>query len=169
MDGDEKLPVLRAGIETELERMAVAGEIDCLISGRTPGAHESGQLRRLFPAFGAEENAYFARTRVFPIMHTIVVTRALAERAPGVVSALMARFQTAKAVAEEGLLNFDVSTYPLPWLAAYVEDARRRIGGELWPYGIEANRPTLEAFGAALAAEGLTHRVWAPEEVFQDA
>ena len=152
-----------------LEKMAAAGEIDCLISGRTPSAYANGRLRRLFPDFGAEEKAYFARTRVFPIMHTIVVKRALVERAPEALPLLMARFESAKAEAEEGLLNFDVSTYPLPWLQAYVEDARLQMGAQLWPYGIEANRPTLEAFGAALAAEGLTRRAWAPEEIFRDA
>ena len=157
------------GGSAALEQMAVAGEIDCLISGRTPSAHADGHLRRLFPDFGVEEKAYYARTRVFPIMHTIVVKRALVERAPELAPLLMARFESAKAHAEEGLANFDVSTYPLPWLAAYVEDARMQMGTQLWPYGIEANRPTLEAFGAALAAEGLTRRVWTPQEIFLDA
>lgn len=158
-----------AGSAAALEKMAAAGEIDCLISGRTPAAFAAGRLRRLFPDFGAEEKAYFARTRVFPIMHTIVVKRALIERAPEAAALLMKRFESAKAAAEEGLANFDVSTYPLPWLAAYVEDAHRQMGAQLWPYGIEANRPTLAAFGAALAAEGLTRRAWAPEEIFRDA
>lgn len=157
------------GSAAALEAMAKAGELDCLISGRTPAAFEQGHLRRLFPAFGTEEKAYYARTGVFPIMHTIVVTRAFAERSPDALRLLMARFESAKASAEEGLHNFDVSTYPLPWLAAYVEDARSQMKGDLWPYGIEANRPTLEAFGTALAAEGLTGRVLSPEEVFHDA
>jgi 4,5-dihydroxyphthalate decarboxylase len=150
-----------------LEKMAVAGEIDCLLSGRAPAAFAEGGLRRLFPDFGAEEKAYYARTQVFPIMHTIVVRRALAERAPDAIRALRARFEAAKSVAEKGLADFDVSTYPLPWLPAYVEDARKHMGASLWPYGIEPNRPTLEAFGAALAAEGLTRRAWAPEELFE--
>src|SRR6185369_5298536 len=109
-----------------LERMAVAGELDCLISGRTPAAFAEGRLRRLFPDFGAEEKAYYARKRIFPIMHVMVATRALLERRPGIVAALLKRFEAAKHAAEEGLLNFDISTYPLPWLSAYVEDARRQ-------------------------------------------
>lgn len=157
------------GSAAELERLALAGEIDCLISGRTPAAFAQGKLRRLFPDFGAEEKTYYARTRVFPIMHTIVVARSLFERVPDAARLLRARFEAAKDEAETGLTNFDVSTYPLPWLAAYVEDARHRMGDSFWPYGVEANRPTLEAFGAALAAENSTSRVWAPEEIFEDA
>ena len=148
-----------------LERMAAAGEIDCLISGRTPKAFEAGALRRLFPDFGAEERAYYARTRIFPIMHVMVAKRALLAQ-PGVARALLGRFEAAKRAAEAGLRDFDISTYPLPWLPAYVEEARRLAGDELWPYGVEANRPTLEAFGRALAAEGLTRRALAPGEVF---
>jgi 4,5-dihydroxyphthalate decarboxylase len=152
-----------------LERMAAAGELDCLISGRTPAAFHDGRLRRLFPDFGAEEKAYYARTRVFPIMHVMVATRALLERRPGVVAKLIKRFAAAKHAAEEGLLNFDISMYPLPWLPAYVEDARRQVGGDLWPYGIELNRATLTAFAQALVADGLIGRARTPEEVFVDA
>lgn len=162
------MPRIVEGLPT-LERMAVAGELDCLISGRTPVEFHNGRLRRLFPDFGAEEKEYYSRTRVFPIMHVMVAQRALVEREPAIVSILVKRFEAAKRVAEEGLLNFDISTYPLPWLAAYVEDARRLVGGELWPYGIEPNRTTLAAFGSALAADGLTSRVCAPEEIFADA
>lgn len=152
-----------------LERMAVAGELDCLISGRTPAAFQDGRLRRLFPDFGAEEKKYYLRTRVFPIMHVMVARRALLECKPGIVRALVERFEAAKRVAEEGLLDFDITIYPLPWLAAYVEDARRVVGGDLWPYGIEENRTTLAAFAAALAADGLISRACEPDEIFGDA
>jgi 4,5-dihydroxyphthalate decarboxylase len=149
-----------------LERMVVEGGLDCLISGRTPAAFADGRLRRLFPEFGAEEKGYFAASGVFPIMHVMVAKADLFERVPDVLGRLLARFEAAKRAAEEGFANFDISTYPLPWLPAYVEDARRHAGAELWPYGVAPNRCTLEAFGQAIAAEGLVNRVLSPEEVF---
>ena len=153
-----------------LERLAVEGGLGCLISGRTPAAFAEGRLRRLFTDFGAEEKAYFAASRVFPIMHVMVAKAELLERAPDVFARLMKRFETAKHAAEEGFANFDISTYPLPWLPAYVEDARRQFstfaGADLWPYGVEPNRRTLETFGQAIAAEGLASRALAPEDVF---
>jgi 4,5-dihydroxyphthalate decarboxylase len=151
-----------------LERMAIAGELDCLISGRTPAGFHDGRLRRLFPDFGLEEKQYYARTRVFPIMHVMAARRELVERNARVVPDLMARFHAAKHAAEEGLLNFDISTYPVPWLPSYLEDARGLMGPELWPYGVHGNRETLRAFGAALAADGLAQRTCTPEEVFGD-
>ncbi|MGE5639608.1 MAG: hypothetical protein ACM30H_05890 [Clostridia bacterium] len=157
------------GNAATLERMAVEGELDCLISGRTPAAFARKQLRRLFPEFGAEEKAYYAKSGVFPIMHVMVMRKSLTEREPGAVAKLLARFDGAKHAAEEGLSNFDISMYPLPWLPAYVEDARRQVGENLWPYGVEPNRRTLEAFGNAMAREGLTARPLRPEEVFAAA
>jgi 4,5-dihydroxyphthalate decarboxylase len=35
--------------------------------------------------------------------------------------------------------------YMLPWLVAEIEEIDGVFGGDAWPYGIEANRPTLEA------------------------
>ena len=155
------------GSAQQLERMAVGGWLDCLISGRTPAAFAKGRLRRLFPDFGAEEKAYFAASRVFPIMHVMVAKAQLLESAPDMLARLMKRFEAAKHAAEEGFANFDISTYPLPWLPAYVEDARRHAdGADLWPYGVEPNRRTLETFGQAIAAEGLAARALAPEDVF---
>jgi 4,5-dihydroxyphthalate decarboxylase len=35
--------------------------------------------------------------------------------------------------------------YMLPWLMAEIEEIDEVFGGDAWPYGIEANRPTLQA------------------------
>ena len=34
----------------------------------------------------------------------------------------------------------------LPWLIAHVEEARREMGDDYWPYGFEPNRETLATF-----------------------
>jgi 4,5-dihydroxyphthalate decarboxylase len=149
-----------------LEAMAVSGQIDCLVSGRTPAAVRTGRLRRLIPDFLAEEKAYFNATGAFPIMHVMVAKRELLEARADVARRLLSRFEEAKKHAEEGLANFDLSIYPLPWMPAYVEDARRAMPAGLWPYGIEPNRSTLTAFANALAAQALVGRFLPPEEVF---
>jgi 4,5-dihydroxyphthalate decarboxylase len=151
-----------------LEQMAVSGEIDCLISGRTPAAARSGKLRRLLPDFLAQEKAYYKATGVFPIMHVMVAKREVVEARGDLARRLVGRFEEAKNQAEEGLANFDLSIYPLPWMPAYVEDARREMPSGLWPYGVEANRSTLVAFARALESESLVDRFLPPEEIFAD-
>jgi 4,5-dihydroxyphthalate decarboxylase len=79
---------------------------------------------------------------------------------------LLERFDQAKAHAEASLRNLDFPACPLPWLGAYVNDAIRRMGPELWPYGLEANRHTLAHFGRLIANDGLTSRTLSPEDVF---
>ena len=33
----------------------------------------------------------------------------------------------------------------LPWMTADIDEIDEVFGGDAWPYGIEPNRPTLEA------------------------
>jgi 4,5-dihydroxyphthalate decarboxylase len=45
--------------------------------------------------------------------------------------------------------------YMLPWLPADVEEIDELFGGDCWPYGVEPNRPTLEALVTYMADQGL--------------
>ena len=40
------------------------------------------------------------------------------------------------------------------------------FGGDLFPYGIEENRPTLEQMALYTLQQGIAHRLMAPEELF---
>ena len=43
---------------------------------------------------------------------------------------------------------------------------QQSFGGNLFPYGIEANRPTLELFLRYAHEQGIAHRLAKPEEIF---
>jgi 4,5-dihydroxyphthalate decarboxylase len=68
-----------------LSEALATGVIDALHSPRAPSCFERGApgLERLWPDARAVEEAYFERTRIFPIMHTLVVRRDLYERHGG--------------------------------------------------------------------------------------
>jgi 4,5-dihydroxyphthalate decarboxylase len=55
---------------------------------------------------------------------------------------------------------------PLPWLYDHVQNARTTFGDDFWPYGIEANRRTLEAFVQYAAEQGVAQRRVTVEELF---
>ncbi|HZR04121.1 MAG TPA: hypothetical protein VFA81_13235 [Burkholderiales bacterium] len=150
-----------------LDQLAASGEIDCLVSGRVPPSFLTGKLRRLFPEFGVEEKAAFQSNGIFPIMHALVARREVVQERPDIVRLLLTRFESAKTNAEANLRNLDFSVYPLPWLAAYVDDAVRHMGPALWPYGVPQNRRTLSDFARLMAQQGLTGRVLSPESVFE--
>ena len=57
--------------------------------------------------------------------------------------------------------------YMLPWMAADIEEIDEVFGGDPWQYGIEPNRPTLEALVTYLHEQGLISKPIALEELFQ--
>ena len=62
----------------------------------------------------------------------------------------------------------DVGTlqYMLPWMTADIDELDEVFGGDAWPYGIEPNRPTLEALTRYLYEQGITKQIIAVEQLF---
>ena len=54
----------------------------------------------------------------------------------------------------------------LPWQIAHVEEARRELGDDWWPYGLAPNRPVLDTFLRYHHEQGLSPRRLAPEDLF---
>ena len=79
-----------AGKDVDLGELLEAGEIDALISADVPKAilDKSPKVSRLFEDYEAIERDYYRRTGIFPIMHTVAVTRELADEHPDIVKAV---------------------------------------------------------------------------------
>jgi 4,5-dihydroxyphthalate decarboxylase len=54
----------------------------------------------------------------------------------------------------------------VPWLVADLEEARREMGEDWWPYGLEPNRKVLETFLRYHHEQGLSKRRFSPDELF---
>jgi 4,5-dihydroxyphthalate decarboxylase len=54
----------------------------------------------------------------------------------------------------------------LPWLTAHVEEARRKMGDDFWPYGLERDRHTLATFLRYSHEQGLSQQPLEPEQLF---
>jgi len=151
-----------------LSEMVASGEIDCALIARPPNSFLAGHpdVVRLFPDFHEMEQEHFARTQVFPIMHVIAMKRAILDEHPWVARNLYAAFNESKRRSLERLLDPAVSRYPLPWLPTYARKMRDLFGGDPFPFGIDANRPTLELFLKYTYEQGIAHRLAKPEEIF---
>ncbi len=160
-----------AGKDVDLGEMLEAGEIDALISADVPKAVLDGSPRvgRLFEDYEAVERDYFRRTGIFPIMHTVVVTRELADKRPDLVQAVYRGFCAAKDQMQEQYvkgMTFNNMTVMLPWLTKLIGDDRELLGNDWWPYGIEHNRAAIDAVLRYHHKQGLTRKRFAIEEVF---
>ena len=112
------------------------------------------------------EEAYYARTRVWPIMHIIAMRKAILEAHPWAARNLYNAFLESKRRSIERILDPAVSRYPVPWLTAYARRMRDAFGGDLFPYGIDENRPTWELMARYTFEQGIAHRLMTPEEFF---
>ncbi len=99
-------------------------------------------------------------------MHTIVVRTEVLDRHPWLAMNLFTAFEEAKRRSLERLCDVTVPHAPLPWIAPYAERMRALFGDDFWPYGVEKNRKTLEAFLQFGYEQGVCRRKLAPEELF---
>ncbi len=154
--------------DNSLNDMLLAGELDAIMCARAPHAfHEkNSRITRLFEDFLEIEERYVRQTGIFPIMHAVVLRQDVIEKYPWAAMNLFKAFEEAKRRSVERVLSSTASAVPVPWC---YERARRDLdvfGKEYWPYGIEPNRTTLEAFLQYADEQGVCHRRMKPEEIF---
>jgi 4,5-dihydroxyphthalate decarboxylase len=150
-----------------LGALLARGEIDALIGSRKPnelGRHPD--VARLFPDHRARERQYYEETRIFPIMHLIAIRRDLYERQRWIATSLYNAFVASKRRALERMRYAGSLAAMLPWLIDEVEEIDRVFGGDAFPYGIAANRPTLEALVAYMVEQHFIAPPIAIEELF---
>jgi 4,5-dihydroxyphthalate decarboxylase len=153
------------GKDQTLDDLIEEGKLDALAVTSPPAAFLRGSrtVKRLFPDCRGVEAEYYRQTKIFPIMHMVVLRRAIYEQEPTIAVRLALSFEAAKTLAfeayEEGLSS-------LPWVNLDLEYARQILGKDVYPYGIEKNRPTLEAATRYSHEQGLTKKMFALNEMF---
>jgi 4,5-dihydroxyphthalate decarboxylase len=95
-------------------------------------------------------------------MHLVVIRRDVYERHPFVATSLFKAFCAAKELAISKMRSGVALRYMLPWMAAEIDEIDEVFGGDAWPYGIEPNRPTLDALVQYLHEQSL---IAAPVEI----
>ena len=110
--------------------------------------------------------AYHAATGIFPIMHVIALRRAVFERYPWVAMNLFDAFDEAKRRSLERIEDLTASRIPVPWAASIAGEWSKSFGADPFPYGLEANRKTLDAFCRFSHDQGVTARRLTPDDLF---
>lgn len=166
---------LPAGVSVEpigpdevLSELLATGAIDALYTARTPSSYTRGdaRVRRLFPDARAVEQAYFARTGIFPIMHVVALRRDVYEAHPWVAQELAKVFTVSLEQTRRDLDETAALKHMLPWTVDHVEKTREALGDDYWTYGLRGNRTVIDTFLRYSHEQGLSPRRLAPEEIF---
>jgi 4,5-dihydroxyphthalate decarboxylase len=147
--------------DRSLNDLLLAGELDAILAPHPPHAFTdgSGRIVRLFSDARAVEAASFERTGVFPIMHLVVLRADVDDAHPWLAANLVRAFSEARDRSVARTTDANASRFPVMW---------RAEGGDGWPYGIEPNRTTLEAFLGFAYEQGVCARRMDPDELFPE-
>jgi 4,5-dihydroxyphthalate decarboxylase len=147
--------------------MLVDGDVDALFHAAEPKAFSEGhpKVSRLFADSRATERDYFKRTGIFPIMHAVAMNNEVIDKNPWLPEAVFNAYSQAKQMHyKEMQMKWAFGT--LPWFAQELEETRELMGENFWPYGVEANRKTLEALFQYSYEQGLAKKKLSIEELF---
>lgn len=151
-----------------LSEMLAAGDLDALVTPRAPSCFVEGapKVARLFPDFRSAEKVFFSKHGIFPIMHLVAIREELVDAHPWLAASVYKAFNEAKKACIPDLEEVAALKVMLPWLVAELEETRKLMGFDYWPYGVAENRKPLEAAVRYSHDQGLSARPLSVEELF---
>ena len=159
----------RAAPGSDVSEMLAEGELDALLHPDiiAPVLRRDARVARLFENYRAEEEAYFRRTGIFPIMHVTAIRDEILEEHPWVASNLARAFEQAKQTAYRRIANPRI--VPLAWYMDEWEAQRTLMGPDPWEYGLTpANRKNFENLIGYSKAGGLISEARTIDDFFAD-
>lgn len=161
------LKLSRIPDEKSIETMLADGEIDALLHPDiiAPILAKDPRVGLLFPDYKVEEEAYYKKTGIFPIMHVLGLKQELVEEHPWVATNLYKAFEESKAMAMKRMRN--PRLVPLAWYQNAWEEQEALLGPDPWEYGLgKANRNNLETLVGYSHDQGLISRPIPLDELF---
>jgi len=144
------------------------GEVDALFHAVQPKAFVKGdpKVGRLFSDSRKVEQEYYAKTGIFPIMHAVAVRKTLLDEEPGLAESLFKAYSEAKTMNYNYMNKLGWAYDTLPWYGQEHEDTKRAMGTNFWPYGMDANRKTLETICRYCFEQGFIKKEINYEDMF---
>ena len=156
--------------DVSLSQMLADGELDGVMSARTPSCYTKGhpQVRRLFPDYRAAERDYYKKTGIYPIMHALGIRRDIYDKNRWLAASLFKAYLQAKRLADAEFVETAALKIGLPWITAEYESTVATLGPDFWSYGVEPNRKTLATMARYSYEQGLSVREVAVDEMFAE-
>ncbi|MGH2819494.1 MAG: ABC transporter substrate-binding protein, partial [Actinomycetota bacterium] len=160
----------------DLQSLLEESELDAILPSPYPGMasrlnrtdedvlRSSPSVARLFPDPKAEALRYLDAAGAPQMNHTIVIKESVLREAPGLAPALYEAFGEAKALAYRRLESLRRSS--LVFGPLYLQEQKEIFGDDPYPYGLEANRQTLETLIGYSHEQGLISTRPSAESLF---
>jgi 4,5-dihydroxyphthalate decarboxylase len=163
----KQLSIQGIGDDRTLSDMLAADELDAIIGAVRPNAvltHD--HVRRMFANYHEMERDYYRRTRIFPIMHALVIREELYRQHPELAANVYTAFEKARNIALAQTRFTGSLRFMLPWMIEELEEIESVFGDNFWRYGVAANAPSLNAFNQFLVDDGFLERPFPLDQVF---
>ena len=145
------------GPDDTLTALLLDGKIDAILSPKAPEGFlpSGGAIRRLYADQVSEEKAYYARTGIFPPIHTVVLRRDVYEADPAAARELYDLYLAAKRACFERYRSRMALAVSVPWFDDVVDQAMAMMGQDYWAYGVRKNENALNRFLCYMRQQGL--------------
>lgn len=154
--------------DAKLQDLLLAKEVDAEVEPDLPPAwlrHE-GTLERLFPDFVKEEREYYKKTRIFPIMHPIVIKKEILDRDPWVATSLFEAFKEAQRLHREFMQQPHRLSFA--FARSYLEEERAFFSKDPYYQGLRENRHDVQTMIEFAREQGMLARHLTVEELFTE-
>ncbi len=164
----EGISIVNGSPGKDESELLVSGEVDVLFHAAEPKAFTQGhpKIRRLFADSRATEQAYFQKTGIFPIMHTVAIRSSLLKREPWLAKSVFDAYVEAKNINYQYMAKLGWAMNALPWFGQELEQTQVLMGKNFYSYGIDNNRKTLETLFRYSYQQGLSRSELKIEQLF---
>lgn len=151
-----------------LEDLLLSGEVAAEVEPDLPHGWLEGERRvqRLFSDFSTEEKAYYRKTRVFPIMHPVVIKKDILDEHPWVATSLYEAFNDSFQMYRQFMQQPHRLSFA--FARSYLEEERELFGKDPYIQGLALNRHDLETMIDFASKQGMLARPLTPEELFTE-
>lgn len=149
-----------------IDQMLQDGELEAALYPETlPSIRErSSKVALLFSDPKQAELEYYRKSRIFPIMHTVVIRNEILQKHPWAAVSVLQAFQQAKEMCYRRMK--DPRSFALVWAKEEMQEQESIFGPDPWPYNLADNRAALEAVVRYECEQGMITRKPSIEELF---
>jgi 4,5-dihydroxyphthalate decarboxylase len=152
----------------KLEDLLVEGKVDAEVEPDLPQRwiRGDGTVERLFPNFEQEEKEYYRRTKVYPIMHPVVIKKEILDRDPWVATSLFEALLASRRAYNEFMEQPHRLSFA--WARSYLEEERKFFGKDPFYQGFKENYNDMENLIRFADQQGMLGRKLTVEELFAE-